>query len=134
MNSRRFAKGSARPERSTRRSATVTNSVPLASRASRISSLEANFPVPTNKREVNSRSAILSFDGLSAIAINLQPAFRLSSRVRLYFWRSFRNFRYAGLRFATGRLSRGDGYLESGVDRPRRHFAPIQSRHSLRKI
>jgi hypothetical protein len=35
--------------------------------ASRISSFDANFPVPTSKREVNSRSAIFSFEGLSDI-------------------------------------------------------------------
>src|SRR6476619_3830484 len=118
MNSSRFANGSARPERSTRRKTTVTNSVPLASRASRISSLEANFPVPTNRREVNSRSAILSFDGLSAIAFNLQRALRLSFQVRLYFWRSIRNLWYVQLRFATGGLSRGHGRHEGWVDRP----------------
>src|SRR6266567_6449934 len=54
-------------ERSARRSATVTSSVPLLISASRISSLDANFPVPTSRREVNSRSAIFSFEGLSAI-------------------------------------------------------------------
>src|SRR5436309_14143269 len=68
MKSRMFANGSRLPERSARRSATVTNSVPLAISASRISSFDANFPVPTSKREVNSRSAIFSFEGLSAIA------------------------------------------------------------------
>jgi hypothetical protein len=56
------------PEKSARRSATVTISVPLALNASRISSFEANFPVPTSKRDVNSRSAIFSLEGLSAIA------------------------------------------------------------------
>ena len=69
MKSRMFAKGSLWPERSARRNATVTNSVPLASSASRISSLEANLPVPTSRREVNSRSAILSFEGLSDIRL-----------------------------------------------------------------
>src|SRR5262249_23935169 len=54
------------PERSARRSATVTNSVPLAMRASRINSFDANFPVPTSRRDANSRSAIFSFEGLSA--------------------------------------------------------------------
>jgi hypothetical protein len=29
--------------------------------------LDANFPVPTIRREVNSRSAIFSFEGLSAM-------------------------------------------------------------------
>ena len=61
--------GSLRPERSARRSATVTSSVLLASSASRINSLEANLPVPTSSREVNSRSAILSFDRLSDISL-----------------------------------------------------------------
>ncbi len=35
--------------------------------ASRINSFDANFPVPTSSRDVNSRSAIFSFEGLSAI-------------------------------------------------------------------
>src|SRR5690242_10597919 len=63
-----FAKASCLPERSARRRATVTISVPLAIKASRINSLDANFPVPTSNREVNSRSAILSLEGLSDIA------------------------------------------------------------------
>ncbi len=62
-----FANGSCLPERSARRSATVTSSVPLAIRASRINSFDANLPVPTIKRDVNSRSAIFSLEGLSAI-------------------------------------------------------------------
>src|SRR4029077_21173927 len=62
-----FANGSCLPERSARRSATVTNSVPLAISASRINSFEANFPVPTSRRDVNSGSAIFSFEGLSAM-------------------------------------------------------------------
>src|SRR5258707_608013 len=61
-----FAKGSCLPERSARRSATVTNSLPLAMSASRINSFDANFPVPTSRRDANSRSAIFSFEGLSA--------------------------------------------------------------------
>src|SRR5213075_2867636 len=68
IKSRMLANGSPLPERSARRNATVTSSVPLAISASRISSFDANFPVPTSKREVNSRSAIFSFEGLSAIA------------------------------------------------------------------
>ena len=63
-----FANGSCLPERSARRNATVTSSVPLAISASRISSFDANFPVPTISREVNSRSAIFSLEGLSAIS------------------------------------------------------------------
>jgi hypothetical protein len=55
------------PEISARLSATVTSSVPLAMSASRINSFDANLPVPTSKREVNSRSAIFSFEGLSDI-------------------------------------------------------------------
>ena len=35
--------------------------------ASRINSLDANFPVPTSRRDANSRSAIFSFEGLSAM-------------------------------------------------------------------
>ena len=62
-----FANGSCLPERSARRSATVTSSVPLAISASRISSFDANFPVPTIRRDVNSRSAIFSLEGLSAM-------------------------------------------------------------------
>ena len=62
-----FANGSCLPERSARRSATVTSSVPLAISASRINSFEANFPVPTSRRDANSRSAIFSFEGLSAM-------------------------------------------------------------------
>ncbi len=68
IKSKMFANGSCLPERSARRKATVTISVPLAISASRISSFEANFPVPTTKREVNSRSAIFSLEGLSDIA------------------------------------------------------------------
>ena len=68
MKSRMFANGSPLPERSARRSATVTISVPLATSASRINSFEANLPVPTSSREVNSRSAIFSLEGLSDIA------------------------------------------------------------------
>src|SRR5262249_5432320 len=41
--------------------------VRLAISASRINSLDANFPVPTSRRDVNSRSAIFSLEGLSAI-------------------------------------------------------------------
>src|SRR5258707_9019593 len=62
-----FAKGSCLPERSARRGATVTSSVPLAMSASRINSFDANFPVPTSRRDANSRSAIFSFEGLSAM-------------------------------------------------------------------
>src|SRR5262249_8249202 len=62
-----FANGSCLPERSARRRATVTSSVPLAMSASRINSFDANFPVPTSRRDANSRSAILSFEGLSAM-------------------------------------------------------------------
>src|SRR5262245_60014670 len=62
-----LANGSCLPERSARRSATVTSSAPLAMSASRINSFDANFPVPTSKRDANSRSAILSFEGLSAM-------------------------------------------------------------------
>ena len=36
--------------------------------AKHINSLEPNFPVPSSKRDVNSRSAIFSLDGLSDIA------------------------------------------------------------------
>src|SRR5437763_6626871 len=71
MKSRMFANGSPRPEISARRNATVTISVPLATRASRISSFEPNLPVPTRSREVNSRSAIFNLDGLSDIGSNL---------------------------------------------------------------
>src|SRR5438045_4803942 len=67
MKSRMFANGSCLPERSARRSATVTSSVPLAVSASRINSFDANFPVPTSRRDANSRSAIFSFEGLSAM-------------------------------------------------------------------
>ena len=58
MNSRMLANGSCFPLRSARRKATVTISVPLAARASRMTSLEENFPVPTRRREENSRPAI----------------------------------------------------------------------------
>ena len=44
----------------TLRSATVTISVPLAAMASRIASLEENFPVPRISRELNSRPAMVS--------------------------------------------------------------------------
>src|SRR5258707_10214690 len=68
MKSKMFANGSCLPERSARRNATVTISVPLATSASRINSLDANFPVPTSNRDANSRSAIFNLEGLSAIA------------------------------------------------------------------
>ena len=71
MKSRMFANGSCFPERSARRSATVTISVPLATSASRINSFEANLPVPTSNREVNSRSAMRSLEGLSAMDSNV---------------------------------------------------------------
>src|SRR4051812_12861033 len=70
MKSRMFANGSCLPEMSARRNATVTISAPLAVNASRINSFDANFPVPTSNREVNSRSAIFSLEGLSAIVWN----------------------------------------------------------------
>src|SRR4029453_3427285 len=38
--------------------------------ASRINSFDANFPVPTRRRDANSRSAIFSFEGLSAMGKN----------------------------------------------------------------
>jgi len=60
MNSRIFAKGSFRPERSARRNATVTISVPLAASASRIVSGDENFPVPMMSREVNFLPAIVN--------------------------------------------------------------------------
>src|SRR5205814_1791381 len=68
MKSRILAYGSCLPERSARRNATVTISVPLASIASRIASFEENLPVPTSSRDENSRSAIFSLDGLSDMA------------------------------------------------------------------
>src|SRR6266498_3508680 len=46
--------------RSTRRSATVTISVPLAANASRIASPEENLPVPTIRRDAKARPAITS--------------------------------------------------------------------------
>src|SRR5205807_6927026 len=67
IKARKFAKGSPLPERSAQRKATVTISVPLAMSASRMSSFEANLPVPMSNREVNSRSAIFSLEGLSDI-------------------------------------------------------------------
>src|SRR5258706_4562899 len=59
MNSRMLAKGSPRPVRSARRSATVTISAPLTASASRIASGDANLPVPRISRERNSRPAIV---------------------------------------------------------------------------
>src|SRR4029077_268645 len=50
-------------------------SVPLATSASRINSLEANFPVPTSNRHVNSRSAIFSLEGLSDIRFYISRTF-----------------------------------------------------------
>jgi hypothetical protein len=55
-----FAKGSWFPERSARRRATVTISVPLASSALAMVSLEANFPVPKRSREEKVRPAMTS--------------------------------------------------------------------------
>ena len=58
----------------------MTNSVPLAMSASRINSFDANFPVPTSRRDANSRSAIFNFEGLSAMGKNnrIQPHARMS--------------------------------------------------------
>src|SRR5688572_20430206 len=56
MNSR--MSGPPVASRSTRRSATVTISVPLASSASRIASPDENFPVPTMRRDANARPAM----------------------------------------------------------------------------
>src|SRR5947208_5900948 len=58
MNSR--MSGPPLASRSTRRNATVTISVPLASNAARIASPLANFPVPTMRRDANARPAISS--------------------------------------------------------------------------
>ena len=80
MKSRMFANGSCLPERSARRSATVTISVPLAMSASRIASFEENFPVPTSNREVNSRSAIFNLEGLSDITETYSQLYRLRIR------------------------------------------------------
>src|SRR5437870_3192814 len=60
MNSRMFAKGSFLPLKSARRSATVTSSAPLASRASRMVSGEENFPVPKMRRERKIRPAMIN--------------------------------------------------------------------------
>src|SRR5947208_15635282 len=60
MNSRMFANGSFFPLKSARRSATVTISAPLASRASRIVSGDENLPVPRISRERKIRTAIIS--------------------------------------------------------------------------
>ena len=53
MYSRIFANGSASapPLRSALRRATVTISVPLAAKVSRIISFDANFPVPAIRRD-----------------------------------------------------------------------------------
>src|SRR6185436_11492405 len=65
-------------ERSTRRSATVTISAPEAARASRVSSLDTYFPVPTMMRErkvrlprvqvsiISDISSVLGVSGISA--------------------------------------------------------------------
>src|SRR5262245_34507969 len=59
MNSRMLANGSFFPVRSARRNATVTISQPLDSSASRISSPDANFPVPSMSRERMGRLAMV---------------------------------------------------------------------------
>src|SRR5206468_587157 len=41
---------------------------------------EANFPVPTSRREVNSRSAIFSLEGLSAIGENINEVTQTCER------------------------------------------------------
>src|SRR5438552_3761496 len=46
----------------------ITVAVPIAMSAYRTGSLDAYLPVPTSRRDVNSRSAIFNFEGLSAIA------------------------------------------------------------------
>ena len=50
------------PLKSARRRATVTICVPLAVKASRIDSLEGNFPVPRNRREWKERPAMVRID------------------------------------------------------------------------
>jgi len=54
-----LAKASFRPLKSARRNATVTIPVPLAAKASRIASGDANLPVPTSRRDPNERPAIV---------------------------------------------------------------------------
>src|SRR2546429_2966709 len=54
--------------RSTRRNATVTISVPLAASASRIASPLENFPVPTMRRDPNTRPAIVSLSSIAPSA------------------------------------------------------------------
>src|SRR5215510_11543383 len=55
-------------DRSTRRRATVTISVPEAARASRVSSLEAYLPVPTMMRERKVRSPRVQVSWVSDIS------------------------------------------------------------------
>jgi len=52
--------GTPAPDKSARRNATVTISVPAACNASRITPYEENFPVPTIRRDENVRSAIFN--------------------------------------------------------------------------
>jgi hypothetical protein len=55
-----LANGSFLPDKSARRRATVTNSAPLASKASRMASGDENLPVPKMRRERKMRPAMTS--------------------------------------------------------------------------
>ena len=71
MNSR--MSGPPVASRSTRRRATVTISVPEASRASRITSNEPNLPVPTISREPNARPAMTSGSASAVHRASIAP-------------------------------------------------------------
>src|SRR5438874_6833318 len=60
--------------RSTRRTATVTTSAPDASIASIICAFDAYLPVPTIRRERNSRPAITKGCGSASVAVSCAPA------------------------------------------------------------
>ncbi len=80
MNSKMFANGSCFPLKSTRRNATVTISVPLAASASRIASGDENFPVPSIRREPNSRPAITNGSFTSCIVLQHKAGWQGLSR------------------------------------------------------
>src|SRR5689334_7189034 len=126
MKSRMFANGSCLPERSARRKATVTISLPLATNASRIRSLEANLPMPTSNRELNYRSAIFNFEGLSDIVGN-----NTDFLVRIEF---FARLSCDEIRPTPRRLRAGDGGFAWKLCRFGCYLAALQSRDPLPEV
>src|SRR3954468_16456589 len=80
MKSRILTNGSPLPERSARRSATVTISVPLASSAAAIAWFDENLPVPSSSRERKARPAMMSGSWSTGMLETCEDAERLASK------------------------------------------------------